>query len=83
VSEGWQESENFSKNGCFLVSSGKKQISPLLAPPRKTFGKIHWFPPGKHPFDTHALKNYTIFGKNVVFHHLATLLNNANAVSQP
>jgi len=31
--------ENFSKRMVFLVSSGKKQTSPLLAPPRK-FGKI-------------------------------------------
>jgi len=36
------EFENFSNKAVFSVSSGKKQISPLLAPhPRKTFGKIH------------------------------------------
>jgi len=28
-------------NAVFLISSGKKQISPLLVPRRKTFGKIH------------------------------------------
>jgi len=32
VLEKGQEFENFSKNGVFLISSGKKQISPLLAP---------------------------------------------------
>jgi len=41
VSEGGQEFENFSKNLVFLVSSGKNQISPLMAPPKKTYGKIH------------------------------------------
>jgi len=30
-----------AKNAVFLVLSGKKQISSLLAHPRKTFGKIH------------------------------------------
>jgi len=30
-----------AKKAVFLFSSGKKQISPLLAPSRKTFGKIH------------------------------------------
>ena len=30
-----------AKKGVFLVSSGKKQISPLLATPRKTSGKIY------------------------------------------
>jgi len=38
IGRGWQEGplppldfENFSKKGCFLITSGKKQISPLLA----------------------------------------------------
>jgi len=30
-----------AKKAVFLVSSGKKQISPLLGPPKQTFGKIH------------------------------------------
>jgi len=31
-----------------------------------------------------CMQNYTIFGKNgVVFHHLATLFDNTNAVSKP
>jgi len=41
VAEGGQEFEIFSKKAVFLVSSGKKQISPLSALPRKTFGKSH------------------------------------------
>jgi len=36
------------KKVVFLVSSSKKQISPLLAPPWKNFVKIHLRPlPGK------------------------------------
>jgi len=33
----------------FLVSKGKKQISPLL-PPYKNFGKFPWWPPWKKFF---------------------------------
>jgi len=33
--------ENFRTYVGFLVSSGKEQISPLLAPLRKIFGKIY------------------------------------------
>jgi len=33
-----------AKKGCFLSFEWKKQISPLLATPRKTFGKIHQWP---------------------------------------
>jgi len=36
VSEEGQEFENFSKNAVFLISSGEKQISLLLASRRKT-----------------------------------------------
>jgi len=39
VSEGGQEFENFSKNAAVTFLSGEKQISPLLAHPRKTFWK--------------------------------------------
>jgi len=45
VSEEGQEFENFSKKAVFSVSSGKKQILPLLAP--------H----GKIPSDAHAHKH--------------------------
>jgi len=31
--------ENFRKKVVFLISGGKKQLSPLLAPPWKNFGK--------------------------------------------
>jgi len=41
VSEGGQEFAISAKNAVLIISSGKKQISPLLAHPRKTFGKIH------------------------------------------
>jgi len=41
VSEEWQEFEIVSKKMLFsLISSGKKQISPLLASCMKIFGKI-------------------------------------------
>jgi len=63
VSEGGREFENFSKKGIFVVSSGKKQISLLLAPPRKTFRKIHQWLSCKTPFDAHA------HNKHVKLHH--------------
>jgi len=47
VSKEGQGFKNFRKKGVFSVSSGEKQISPLLAPLRKTFGKIHQCPPWK------------------------------------
>jgi len=46
VSEEGQEFENFSKHALFLISSGK----PLLDLRRKTFGKIHYWTPGKNSF---------------------------------
>ena len=47
--------ENFSKKGCFLSFEWENQISPLLAPPCKNFGRIPWWPtPGKNPSDSHA-----------------------------
>jgi len=39
VSEGGQEFENFSKKAVFLISCGKQQISPLLAPLEKLLEK--------------------------------------------
>jgi len=36
-----------AKKIVFLISSGKKQISPLLTSPWKNFGKIPWCPPRK------------------------------------
>ena len=43
------------KKVVFSISRGKKQISPLLAPPGKNFGKIPYLPPpGKNPSDAHA-----------------------------
>ena len=76
-----------AKNAVFLISSGKDQISPYLSPRRKMFGKsisaspLEKFPPT--PMHT-SMWNDTIFVKNyVVLHHLATLFNNTNAVSNP
>jgi len=54
VSEEGQEFKNFSKNAVFIISSGKNQISPLLAPRRKTFEKSTSAPPGKILSDDHA-----------------------------
>jgi len=75
-----------AKKVVFLVSSGRKQISPLLPPLKeKRLEKSTSAPPGKilpTPIHT-SMKNYTIFVKNcVVFHHLATLFNKTNAVKQ-
>jgi len=44
--------KNLAKKVVFLISSGKNQISPLLAP-NKNFGKISQCPPGKNPSDAH------------------------------
>jgi len=63
VSEWGKEFENFSKKGVFLDSSGKNHISPLLAPPRKNFAKIHQWPPWKNPSDAHA------HNKHAKLHH--------------
>jgi len=61
ASEGGQEVprpldfEKFSKKVVFLVSSRKKQISPLLEPPREISVKIHLVPLlGKNPSDAHG-----------------------------
>jgi len=87
VSEGGRNLKISAKKGVFLVSSGKQQISPLLLPPKeKRLEKSISGPPGKIlPTPMHrSMKNYTSFVKNcVVFHHLATLFNNTNAVSKP
>jgi len=43
-----------SKKRLFSISRGKKQISPLLAPPWKKFWEIPLLaPPGKNPSDAH------------------------------
>jgi len=42
--------EIISKKGFFSMSMGKKQISPLLDPPGKNFGKIPYCPPWKKSF---------------------------------
>jgi len=72
-----------AKKAVFLVVSGKKQISPLLAPLEKLLEKSTSAPLDKSfrsPCTPHM--NYTIFCKNcAVLHHLATLLNNTNVVS--
>jgi len=57
ASEGGQglDFEIISKKGCFLISRGKSQSSPLLASPWKIFlGKSSTGPPGKNPSDAHG-----------------------------
>jgi len=82
VLEEGQEFENFSKKGCFLSFEWEKEISPLLATPRKTFGKIHWCPPSKNSVrrsDTHT-------HKHVKLHHfckkLCCIAPSGNTVQQ-
>jgi len=41
VGRGGRNLEISAKNAVFIICSGKKQISPLLTHPRKTFGKIY------------------------------------------
>jgi len=86
VSEGGRNTKISAKKAVFLVLSGKKQISPLLLLLEKRLEKSTSGPTWKNPSDAHAHKheNYTYFVKNcVVFHHLAALFNNTNAVSKP
>jgi len=46
----------------FLVSRGKTQISPLLAPSGKNLGKFSLFTPGKNPSD--ARDHHPVFSKS-------------------
>jgi len=82
----WHELFSIHKQGCrkggrnlkisakkpvFLVSSGKNQISPLLAHRRKTFGKIHWWSPWKNSFRrpcTQACKMTPFLWKIVLYY---------------
>ena len=56
-----------AKNAVFLISSAKKQISPLLAPVQKLLEKSTTGLPGKIPFDAHA-------HKHVKWHHFCEKL---------
>jgi len=74
---------NFQQKTVFLVLSGKKQISPLLAPFEKLL-KNPQVPPWIKSFRRPCTQAYKLhhFCKNcVVIYHLATLFNNTNAVS--
>jgi len=51
--------EIFAKKVVFLVLSGKKQISPLLASPGKNLEKSSSAPPGKNPSDAQ------VYGSNL------------------
>jgi len=80
-----QEFENFSKKAVLLVLSGKKQISPLLAP-CKNFRKNPLVPSCKNSFQrscTQACKITPFMYKIAVLHHLATLFSNTNVASKP
>jgi len=97
----WHESFPTHKDGCgkrgrslkisakkavFLVSSEKKEISPLIAPLEKSLEKATNASPRKNPSDApaHKLVKLHHFCKNcVVLHHLAALFNNTDAVSKP
>jgi len=70
VSEGGRNLKISAKNAAFLISSGKNQISPLLAPRRKTFGKKHYRPPRKNSFRrpcTQTCKMTLFLWKNVLY----------------
>jgi len=43
-----------AKKGCFSISRGKKQISPLLGPLEKFWKNPLLTPPGKNPSDAHG-----------------------------
>jgi len=85
ASEGRQEFENFRKKAVFLIVSGKKEISPLLAPLEKLLKKSTSAPLDKIlPMLVHTSIKITQFCKNcAVLHHLATLFHNTNALSKP
>jgi len=46
-----------AKKDIFLISSAKKQISPLLAPLEKFWKKFPSAPPGKNLSDAHGKKS--------------------------
>ena len=57
VSEGGSNSQMLAKKAVFLVLSGKKQISPLLAPLEKLLEKSTSALMDKNPSDVHAQKH--------------------------
>jgi len=65
LSEGGPEFEHFSKKALFLVSSGKKQISPLSAPLEKLLEKSTSVPPGKNPSNAHTHKHAKLHCKKL------------------
>ena len=51
-----------AKKILFLISSGKKQISPLLPPPFEKFWKNALIPPPeKNPSDDHVIEYSSLF----------------------
>jgi len=83
--KGGRNSKISAKMAVFLVRVARHKFHHS-GPPRKTYGRIHWWPLEKIlPSSMHtSMLNYTIFVKYcVVLHHLATLFNNTNAVSKP
>jgi len=56
--------ENFNKKVVFVVSSGKKQNSPLLSSPTNILEKSARVQPGKNPSDAHGCR-YKIFSCNL------------------
>jgi len=54
-----------AKKAVLLVSSGKKQISPLSSPLKKLLEKSTSAPPGKDPSDVHAHKHAKLHCKKL------------------
>ena len=57
VSERGKEFDNVKNKSCYLILSGKKQISLLFSPLRKLLEKSTSVPPGKNPSDAHGHKH--------------------------
>jgi len=68
-----------AKKVAFLVSSGKNQISPLLAPSWKNVGKIsQWSPSEKNSSDAHdivVLCSFTKIEKTIPFEDRIEMVN--------
>jgi len=62
-----------AKKVIFSISMGKKQISPLLAPPGKNFGKIPYCPPLEKILPTPMAINIGRFS-NIVFNTVSHAL---------
>ena len=62
----------------FIVSSEKKQISPLLDPPRKILEIPYLTPPGKNTSDAHGFSTYKTYITAVFTHFVLQLYKSKN-----